>query len=85
MVYGYPIIPPTRNGGQVNYVLDAPAKESKGYLQTVVLKDPSNTVPGWAVGIADSWYSATKSSQAIPLEYQAAPTHNTSAKDIHDP
>jgi len=26
MVYGYPIIPPTRNGGQVNYLMDAPAR-----------------------------------------------------------
>ncbi len=84
MVYGYPIIPPTRNGGQVNYVMDAPAKDIKGYIQTVVLKDPSNTVPGWAVVIADSWYAAKKAAAAITLEYQNTPTMNVSEKDIQD-
>ena len=40
MVYGCPILPPTRNGSQVNYVIDAPAKDIKGYIQTVVLEGP---------------------------------------------
>jgi len=84
MVYGYPIIPPTRNGGQVNYVMDPAAKEIKGYIQTVVLKDPSNTVPGWAVVIADSWWAAKKAAAAVTLEYQPTPTTNVSEKDIQD-
>jgi CO/xanthine dehydrogenase Mo-binding subunit len=84
MVYGCPILPPTRNGSQVNYVMDAPAKEIKGYIQTVVLKDPSNTVPGWAVVIADSWPAAKKAAQAITLEYSPGPTANVSEKDIQD-
>ena len=84
MVYGYPIIPPTRNGGQVNYVMDPAAKEIKGYIQTVVLKDPSNTVPGWAVVIADSWWAAKKAAAAVTLEYQPTPTTKVSEKDIQD-
>lgn len=84
MVYGYPIIPPTRNGSQVNYVIDAPAKDIKGYIETVVLKDPSNTVPGWAVVIADSWYAAKKAAAAITLEYSPGPTANVSEKNLQD-
>lgn len=84
MVYGFPIIPPTRNGGQVNYVMDEPAKAIKGYIQTVVLKDPSNTVPGWAVVIADSWWAAKKAAEAVVLEYEPTPTTNVSEKDIQD-
>jgi isoquinoline 1-oxidoreductase beta subunit len=84
MVYGYPIIPPTRNGGQVNYVMDEPAKAIKGYLQTVVLKDPSNTVPGWAVVIADSWWAAKKAAEAVVLEYEPTDTMDVSEKDIQD-
>jgi isoquinoline 1-oxidoreductase beta subunit len=84
MVYGYPIIPPTRNGGQVTSVADAPAKEIKGYLQTVVLEDKSNTVPGWAVVIAESWWAAKKAADAITLEYAPTPTMQTSEKDIQD-
>jgi len=84
MVYGCPILPPTRNGSQVNYVMDAPAKEIKGYLQTIVLKDPSNTVPGWAMVIADSWHAAQKAARAVTLEYSPGPTANVSEKDIQD-
>lgn len=84
MVYGYPIIPPTRNGGQVNYVMDPAAKEIKGYIETVVLKDPSNTVPGWAVVIADSWHAAKKAAEAVVLEYQPTDTMEVSEKDIQD-
>ncbi len=84
MVYGCPILPPTRNGSQVNYVMDAPAKDIKGYIRTVVLKDPSGTVPGWAVAIADSWYAAKKAAAAITLEYAPGPTTKVSEKDIQD-
>ncbi len=84
MVYGCPILPPTRNGSQVNNVMDAPAKGIKGYIQTVVLKDPSNTVPGWAVVIADSWYAAKKAAAAITLEYTPGPTATVSEKDLQD-
>ena len=84
MVYGYPIIPPTRNGGQVNYVMDPAAKEIKGYIQTIILKDPSNTVPGWAVVIGDTWWAAKKAAEAVILEYQPTPTMNVSEKDIQD-
>ncbi|MEZ6029479.1 MAG: molybdopterin cofactor-binding domain-containing protein [Hyphomonadaceae bacterium] len=84
MVYGYPIIPPTRNGGQVNYVIDGPAKDIKGYIQTVVLQDKSNTVPGWAVVIADSWWAAKKAADAVTLEYQPTDTMDVSEKQIQD-
>ncbi len=84
MVYGYPIIPPTRNGSQVNYVMDEPAKAIKGYLQTVVLKDPSNTVPGWAVVIAETWWAAKKAAEAVTLEYQPTDAMTVSEKQIQD-
>lgn len=84
MVYGCPILPPTRNGSQVDYVMDEPAKQIKGYIQTVVLKDPSDTVPGWAMVIADSWYAAKKAAQAVVVEYSPGPTTGVSEKDIQD-
>jgi len=84
MVYGCPIIPPTRNGTLVTYVMDAPAKEIKGYIETVVLKDPSNTVSGWCMVIADSWYAAKKAAAAVVIEYQPGPTTDVSEKDLQD-
>jgi len=84
MVYGCPILPPTRNGSQVDYVMDEPAKGIKGYLQTVTLKDPSNTVPGWVMVIADSWPAAKKAAAAVTVTYSPGPTANVSEKDIQD-
>lgn len=84
MVYGCPILPPTRNGSQVNYVMDEPAKAIKGYIETVVLKDPSNTVPGWAMVIADSWHAAQRAARAVTLEYTPGPTTEVSEKDLQD-
>ena len=54
MVYGRPKIPPTRNGSKVNSVDDSAARKVKGYIQSIVLDDPSDTVPGWVMVIADS-------------------------------
>ncbi|WP_289080985.1 molybdopterin cofactor-binding domain-containing protein [uncultured Sulfitobacter sp.] len=48
MVYGVPMLPPTRYGSKVNAVDDSGAKDIKGYLETVVIEDPSGTVPGAA-------------------------------------
>lgn len=82
MVYGCPILPPTRNGSVVNSVDDAGAKGIKGYLQTVTLTDPSNTVPGWVMVIADSWPAAKKAAAAIKVDYTAGPTAKVSEKDL---
>src|SRR5207344_2658800 len=45
MLYGRPKIPPTRNGSKVNSVDDSAARKVKGYIQSIVLDDPSDTVP----------------------------------------
>ncbi len=82
MVYGCPILPPTRNGSVVNSIDDAGAKGIKGYLQTVTLTDPSNTVPGWVMVIADSWPAAKKAAAAIKVDYTAGPTAKVSEKDL---
>ena len=45
------MMPPTRHGSVVKSVDDGAAKSVAGYQQTLVLDDPSNTVPGWALVI----------------------------------
>ncbi|HEV7689674.1 MAG TPA: molybdopterin cofactor-binding domain-containing protein [Hyphomonadaceae bacterium] len=84
MVYGCPILPPTRNGSKVNSVDDSAAKAVKGYLQSVTLEDPSSTVPGWVMVIADSYPAAKKAAGLIKVKYTAGPTANVSEKDIQD-
>ena len=54
MVYARPLIPPTRHGSVVNKIDDSAAKKIKGYLQSIVLQDPSETISGWVMVFADS-------------------------------
>jgi isoquinoline 1-oxidoreductase beta subunit len=84
MVYGRPIIPPTRNGSKVNSVDDSAAKAVKGYLQSVVLEDASNTVPGWVVVVAETYPAAMKAAELVKVDYAPGPTTNVSEKDLQD-
>ena len=82
MVYAAPILPPTRYGSIVTAVDDSAAKTVKGYQQTLVLEDPSQTVPGWLVVIADSYYAAHKAAALVKVSWQAGAAANVSEVDI---
>lgn len=82
MVYGKPLIPPTRLGSKVKSVNDSAAKKIAGYQQTLVLNDPSGTVPGWAVVIADSYHAALRAARVIKVDWQAGDTAKVSEADI---
>ncbi|HOY77753.1 MAG TPA: molybdopterin-dependent oxidoreductase [Hyphomonadaceae bacterium] len=82
MVYGRPVLPPTRNGSKANSVDDSAAKGVKGYLQSVILDDPSNTVPGWVMVIAETYPAAKKAADLVKVDWTPGPTANVSEKDI---
>ena len=84
MVYAKPILPPTRYGSTVTSVDDAPAKRIQGYQQSIVLDDPSGTVPGWVLVIADSYHGASMAAQLIQVEYEYGSTANVSEQAIQD-
>ncbi len=84
MVYARPILPPTRNGSKANSVDDSAAKAVKGYQQSVILDDPSGSVPGWVMVIADSWFAAKKAADLVKVNWTPGPTAKTSEKDIQD-
>ncbi|GGY71048.1 xanthine dehydrogenase family protein molybdopterin-binding subunit [Marinobacter zhanjiangensis] len=84
MVYGRPLIPPTRYGSTVNSVDDSEAKSVKGYQQTIVLDDPTDTAPGWAVVIADSFHAANKAAAKVKVDWTAGDTADVSEQDILD-
>lgn len=84
MVYGRPLLPPTRYGATVNSVDDSEAKSIKGYQQTIVLEDPTNTAPGWAVVIADSFHAANKAAAKVKVDWAAGDTADVSEQDILD-
>ena len=82
MVYAHPLLPPTRYGSSIKSIDDSKAKEIPGYLQTLSLTDPSETLQGWAVVIAESFPSAIKAVAAVAVDWQAGPTAGVSEADI---
>jgi isoquinoline 1-oxidoreductase subunit beta len=84
MVYARPKIPPTRNGSVVRAVDDSAAKRVKGYLTSLVLEDPSNTVPGWVVVCATSYPAAIRAADLVKVHWAAGDAAQVSERDILD-
>jgi isoquinoline 1-oxidoreductase subunit beta len=84
MVYARPKIPPTRNGSVVRAVDDSAAKRVKGYLTSLVLEDPSNTVPGWVVVCATSYPAAIRAADLVKVDWAAGEAAQVSEQDILD-
>jgi CO/xanthine dehydrogenase Mo-binding subunit len=82
MVYAAPKIPPTRNGSKVLSVDDSRATGSPGYAGHLVLDDPSQTVPGWVLVIADSTYNAFRAAQRVTVTWQSDDTASVSEDDV---
>jgi CO/xanthine dehydrogenase Mo-binding subunit len=84
MVYARPLIPPTRNGAKLDSVDDSAAKDVKGYLQTLILDDPSGNVPGWGLVIADSYHAANRAHARIKASWTPGKTKDVTEQDILD-
>jgi isoquinoline 1-oxidoreductase beta subunit len=84
MVYARPKIPPTRNSSVVRAVDDSAAKRVKGYLASLVLEDPSNTVPGWVVVCATSYPAAIRAADLVKVDWAAGDATRVSEQDILD-
>lgn len=84
MVYARPKIPPTRNGSKVIAVDDSAARAVKGYISSVALDDPSDTVPGWVMVIAQTYPAAIRAADLVKVEWSPGPGANVSERDIQD-
>jgi CO/xanthine dehydrogenase Mo-binding subunit len=82
MIYGRPIIPPTRYGSKVISIDDSAAKHLPGYIRSVVLDDPSGTVPGWVMVYADTFTAANRAAELVKVKWQSGETANVSEQDI---
>lgn len=82
MVFAHPLIPPTRYGSTIKSIDDSAARDIPGYLQTLELTDPSDTLQGWAVAIAENYPSAMKAAKAVSVDWDAGPTAGVSEDDI---
>jgi len=84
MVHARPKIPPTRNGSKVISVDDSAARAVKGYIRSLVLDDPSGTVPGWVMVIADTYPAAIRAADLVTVDWAPSPTAGVSEQDILD-
>jgi isoquinoline 1-oxidoreductase beta subunit len=84
MVYGAPVIPPTRTGSTVTAVDDRAARTVPGFIKAVVLDDPSDTFPGWVVAVAETYPAAVRAASALQVEYKKGPTAGVSTETIFD-
>jgi CO/xanthine dehydrogenase Mo-binding subunit len=82
MVFAHPLIPPTRYGSTIRSVDDTAAKDIRGYIQTLVLEDPSEVLQGWAVVIAEDYPAAMKAAAAVEVDWEAGPTAGVSEADL---
>jgi CO/xanthine dehydrogenase Mo-binding subunit len=82
MVFARPKIPPTRNGSVVRALDDSAAKRVNGYLTSLVLDDPSNTVPGWVVVCATSYPAAIRAADLVKVDWIAGDAARVSEQDI---
>ena len=84
MVYARPLLPPTRNGSVATAVDDTAAKAVKGYLSSLILDDPSGTVPGWVMVVADSYPAALKASALVKVTWTPGPAATGDELQIQD-
>jgi len=82
MVYARPKLPPTRNGCKVTAIDDSAARSVPGYLKSLVLDDPSGTVPGWVVVCADSFVAASRATDRVQVTWASSPAATVSEADI---
>jgi len=84
MVYARPKVPPTRNGSKVVSIDDSAAQGIKGYIKAFALHDPSGTVPGWVMVVADSFVAASRAADAVKVVWTSDDTARVSEKDVLD-
>ena len=82
MVYARPLLPPTRYGSKVVAVDDSAAKAVSGYVQSLTLEDPSGTVPGWVMVIAETYPAAIKAAGLVKVEWTPGPGADVSEADL---
>jgi isoquinoline 1-oxidoreductase len=82
MVYGRIVTPPVRYGAKVTAVDDSEAKKIPGFIQAVVVEDPTNTVTGWVVAVAKTYPQAIKAADALKVSYDKGPNAEVSSESI---
>jgi CO/xanthine dehydrogenase Mo-binding subunit len=82
MVYGIPLVPPTRYGSKVLGIDESAATSLPGYLGALPIEDPTDTLQGWVVVAAETMPIALKAARAVRVQWQAGETGEVSESDL---
>jgi isoquinoline 1-oxidoreductase beta subunit len=82
MIFGRPKIPPTRYDSKVVSVDDSAAKHVSGYIRSLTLDDPSDTVPGWVMVLADSFVAASRAADLVKVTWSSGDAAHVSEADL---
>lgn len=84
MVYARPKLPPTRYGATVLSIDDSRALLVTGYLRSIALEDPSDTVPGWVMVIAATYPAAIRAPELVQVTWRSGDTAAVSDQALQD-
>ncbi|HEX9701515.1 MAG TPA: xanthine dehydrogenase family protein, partial [Rhodospirillales bacterium] len=76
MAYGRLVTPPVRYGAKVMGIDDAEARKIDGFLQAIVLDDPTDSVTGFVVCVAETFDAADKAAKALTVEWENGPNRD---------
>jgi isoquinoline 1-oxidoreductase subunit beta len=82
MLYARPKLPPTRYDSVVVAIDDSAAKAVPGYRRSIALEDPSGTVPGWVVVLAQSFVAANRAADLVKVTWKTGDAAKVSEADL---
>jgi isoquinoline 1-oxidoreductase beta subunit len=82
MIYARPKIPPTRYDSKVISIDDSAAKNLPGYIRSLTLDDPSGTVPGWVMVLAESFPAASRAADLVKVTWSSGEAAHVSEQDL---
>src|SRR4029077_19233047 len=82
MVYARPKVPPTRHDSKVVSIDDSAARRVPGYLKSLALDDPSETVPGWVMVYAETFIAANNAADLVKVKWSSGKAATISEADI---
>ena len=82
MLYARPKIPPTRYDSKVISIDDSAARRVPGYVRSLMLEDPSGTVPGWVLVLAESFVAADRAANLVKVTWASGTAATVSEQAI---
>ncbi len=82
MLYGRLATPPVRYGAKVIRVNEEEARKVPRYIESVSLDDPTGSITGFVVAVAETYPAAIKAAKALKVEWDLGPNQNVDSNAL---